>query len=163
MTAGRDLSRPPPAAGRRFQVLSLSGGGVRGLYTACVLEGLEARAGCSIGECFDLVAGTSIGGIIALGLALGRSAAEVRAIIEDAGPAVFPRGRWRSVAGLFRARYAQPVPLRNHSAAIPAILTPIPGLFFASMSQVYPWDRGTNYAVELGRRAAGLLMEDHSA
>ncbi len=111
MTAGRDLSGPPPAAGRRFQVLSLSGGGVRGLYTACVLEGLEARAGCRIGECFDLVAGTSIGGIIALGLALGRSAAEVRAIIEDAGPAVFPRGRWRSVAGLFRARYA-PGPLR---------------------------------------------------
>jgi len=113
VTGGRDLSRPPPAAaGRRFQVLSLSGGGVRGLYTACVLEGLEARAGGPLGECFDLVAGTSIGGIIALGLALGRSAAEVRAIVEDAGPRVFPPGAWRGALGLFRARYAA-APLRD--------------------------------------------------
>ena len=53
--------------------------------------------------------------------------------------------------------YAQPVPMLNHSRNIPAIQTPIPGLFFASMSQVYPWDRGTNFAVEIGRRAAGMM------
>ena len=47
-----------------------------------------------------------------------------------------------------------PVPLVNHSRNIPAIQTPLPGLYFASMSQVYPWDRGTNFAVEIGRRAA---------
>jgi hypothetical protein len=60
---------------------------------------------------------------------------------------------------LFRTNYAQPIPLVNHSKNIPAIQTPIPGLFFASMSQVYPWDRGTNFAVEIGRRAAGLMQE----
>lgn len=51
----------------------------------------------------------------------------------------------------------QPVPLVNHSANIPDIRTPLPGLYFASMSQVYPWDRGTNFAVEIGRKAAGIM------
>jgi len=53
---------------------------------------------------------------------------------------------------------AQPVPELNHSEKIPPIETPLSGLYFASMSQVYPWDRGTNFAVEIGRRAAALMM-----
>jgi hypothetical protein len=52
------------------------------------------------------------------------------------------------------------VPLRNHSANIPNLQTPLPGLYFASMSQVYPWDRGTNYAVEIGRRVASLILNN---
>ena len=66
---------------------------------------------------------------------------------------------WIRKTWLFRTRYAQPVPLINHSRNIPAIQTPIPGLYFASMSQVYPWDRGTNFAVEIGRRAAQMMMD----
>jgi hypothetical protein len=50
------------------------------------------------------------------------------------------------------------VPRLNHSRAIPDIRTPLPGLYFASMSQVYPWDRGTNFAVEIGRRAARIIL-----
>ena len=65
---------------------------------------------------------------------------------------------WVRKSWLFRTKYAQPVPLVNHSRNIPAIQTPIPGLFYASMSQVYPWDRGTNFAVEIGRRAAKLMI-----
>jgi protoporphyrinogen oxidase len=65
---------------------------------------------------------------------------------------------WVKNSWLSRTPYAQPVPFVNHSANIPAIQTPIPGLFFASMSQVYPWDRGTNFAVEIGRKAARLMM-----
>ncbi|MBN1317710.1 MAG: NAD(P)/FAD-dependent oxidoreductase [Anaerolineales bacterium] len=65
---------------------------------------------------------------------------------------------WVRTSYLFREKYAQPVPPVNHSRNIPALETPIPGLYFASMSQVYPWDRGTNYAVEIGRRAAGLVL-----
>jgi protoporphyrinogen oxidase len=61
---------------------------------------------------------------------------------------------WVRKSWLFRTRYAQPVPEVNHSANIPPIQTPISNLYFASMSQVYPWDRGTNYAVEIGRKAA---------
>lgn len=52
-----------------YRVLALSGGGFLGLYTAEVLEGLEARAGQPLGRCFDLIAGTSIGGVLALALA----------------------------------------------------------------------------------------------
>jgi hypothetical protein len=37
--------------------------------------------------------------------------------------------------------------------------TPIKNLFFASMSQVYPWDRGTNFAVEIGQKAAGKILD----
>jgi protoporphyrinogen oxidase len=69
------------------------------------------------------------------------------------------RPDWVRRSWLFRARYAQPVPLVNHSQNIPALQTPLPGLFLATMSQVYPWDRGTNYAVEIGRRAAGKILD----
>jgi protoporphyrinogen oxidase len=65
---------------------------------------------------------------------------------------------WINKTWLYRTNYAQPVPLLNHSRNIPSIQTPIPGLYFASMSQVYPWDRGTNFAVEIGRRAARLMQ-----
>jgi protoporphyrinogen oxidase len=64
------------------------------------------------------------------------------------------RPDWVRKTWLFRTRYAQPVPEVNHSANIPPIQTPVSNLYFASMSQVYPWDRGTNYAVEIGRMAA---------
>ena len=69
---------------------------------------------------------------------------------------------WVKKTWLFRTKYAQPVPLVNHSQNIPAIQTPIPGLYYASMSQVYPWDRGTNFAVEIGRRAAGMMLSDQN-
>ncbi len=70
---------------------------------------------------------------------------------------------WVRKTWLFRTTYAQPVPLLNHSQNIPAIQTPIPGLYFASMSQVYPWDRGTNFAVEIGRRAANRMLSGATA
>jgi protoporphyrinogen oxidase len=66
---------------------------------------------------------------------------------------------WVKKVWVFKTNYAQPVPLVNHSKNIPAIPTPVEGLYFASMSQVYPWDRGTNFAVEIGRRAAALMMQ----
>jgi protoporphyrinogen oxidase len=65
------------------------------------------------------------------------------------------RGTW-----LFRTPYGQPVPKVDHSRRIPDLRTPVRGLYLASMSQVYPWDRGTNFAVEIGRRTARLVHED---
>lgn len=59
---------------------------------------------------------------------------------------------------VWRAPYAQPVPELNHSEKIPDLKTPMNGVFWASMSQVYPWDRGTNFAIEIGRRVAKLAM-----
>jgi protoporphyrinogen oxidase len=67
---------------------------------------------------------------------------------------------WVRKAWLYRTAYAQPVPLVNHSRNIPTINTPVDGIYFASMSQVYPWDRGTNFAVEIGRRSARMILEE---
>jgi protoporphyrinogen oxidase len=50
--------------------------------------------------------------------------------------------------------YAQPIPLVNQSKHLPPARTPVDGLWMANMSLVYPWDRGTNYAVEMGRAVA---------
>lgn len=61
---------------------------------------------------------------------------------------------WVKDMWLWRTKYAQPVPLVNQSQRIPPLKTSLPGVWLASMSQVYPWDRGTNFAVEIGRRAA---------
>jgi protoporphyrinogen oxidase len=66
---------------------------------------------------------------------------------------------WIRQMWVHKTTYAQPVPPLNYSRMIPDLATPVPGLYFASMSQVYPWDRGTNYAVEMGRRVARLVLE----
>ncbi len=67
---------------------------------------------------------------------------------------------WVRKIWVSKTNYAQPIPTVNHSRNIPDIRTPLKGLYFASMSQVYPWDRGTNFAVEIGRRAARLMLQD---
>ena len=67
---------------------------------------------------------------------------------------------WVKDSWLWKTPYAQPVPPVNHSKNIPPLRTPVPGLYFASMSQVYPWDRGTNFAIEIGRKVATMVMED---
>jgi protoporphyrinogen oxidase len=76
--------------------------------------------------------------------------------LKRVNPAFDPS--WVRATWLHREPYAQPIVPVNHSAAIPTLATPLPGLFWASMSQVYPWDRGTNFAVELGQRVAAELM-----
>jgi hypothetical protein len=68
------------------------------------------------------------------------------------------RKRW-----VFRTPYAQPIPFVNHSQNIPPLQTPLKGVFMANMSQVYPWDRGTNYAVQLGREVAALVQQSLTA
>lgn len=60
------------------RILCLDGGGIRGLILIQMLSYLEERMGKKITECFDLIAGTSTGGILALSIALGRSANECR-------------------------------------------------------------------------------------
>jgi len=67
---------------------------------------------------------------------------------------------WVRETWLFRTPYAQPVPPLHHSRAIPDLKTPLPGLWLASMSQVYPWDRGTNFAVQIARRAARRMLAE---
>lgn len=63
---------------------------------------------------------------------------------------------------VFRAAYAQPVIPPHYSQLLPPFETPVPGLFHACMAQVYPEDRGQNYAVRSGERAARTLLSRHS-
>ncbi|MBI2749587.1 MAG: patatin-like phospholipase family protein [Burkholderiales bacterium] len=70
-------------------MLALSGGGYRGLYTAKVLELLEQKSGAPVARHFDLICGTSIGGIIALALALEISASKIVEIFIKEGESIF--------------------------------------------------------------------------
>jgi cGAMP-activated phospholipase len=79
-------SNPDP---RDTRVLSLAGGGFLGLYTAHVLQALEARAGVPLGRCFDLIAGTSIGAVLALALAFEVPMVRLVRLFTDHGPRVF--------------------------------------------------------------------------
>jgi uncharacterized protein len=98
--------------GERFQILALDGGGYKGMFAAAVLERLEADLGISIGDHFDLVAGTSTGGIIALGLGAGLSPAQITSFYVDRGPAIFPGRRQRALRRVFAGKYS-PAPLRR--------------------------------------------------
>jgi protoporphyrinogen oxidase len=78
------------------------------------------------------------------------------AALPTANPAFKPE--WVKQTWLFRERYAQPIVPLNHSRNVPSLQTPLPGLLWASLHHVYPWDRGTNFAVELGHRVAREAM-----
>ena len=90
---------------RLFRILSIDGGGIRGVFPAAYLAELEHRflAGAPIGAYFDMVAGTSTGGIIALALAHGMSAQEALRIYVDRGARIFPELKgWRKWRRLWR-------------------------------------------------------------
>ncbi len=57
---------------------------------------------------------------------------------------------------LFKAPFAQPIVPAGYSKLIPPMTTPFKNIYLANIEQVYPWDRGTNYAVELGEKVAAL-------
>src|SRR5256885_16690857 len=98
------------------RILSLDGGGVRGVISVAFLERIEALLSASaggevrFGDWFDLVGGTSTGAIIATALALGKSTAELKDIYHQLAPHAFRRSRFRipflqpkfDVAGLRR-------------------------------------------------------------
>ena len=61
---------------------------------------------------------------------------------------------------LFKAPFAQPIIPINYSKIIPDFKTPFSHIYLANIEQVYPWDRGTNYAVELGQKIAKIILEN---
>jgi len=77
---------------RNFRILAIDGGGIRGIFPAAVLAGLEERylGGRSIGGYFDLFAGTSTGGIIALGFGAGLTSWVLRRLYIERGNDIFP-------------------------------------------------------------------------
>lgn len=82
----------PWPEGKPFRILSIDGGGIRGILPASILTKLEERylAGKSAGDYFDLITGTSTGGIIALGLSIGLPARTICDIYMQHGAEVFP-------------------------------------------------------------------------
>lgn len=111
-----------PKAERRVRsdrhLLALSGGGYRGLFTAEVLARFEkARGGRSAGG-FDMLAGTSIGGILAIGLACGVEAQHLADLVREHGPAIF-RPRLAAAGGLTSCRYST----EGLKAAVEKVLT----------------------------------------
>ena len=91
------------ANGQPFRILSLDGGGIKGIFSAAVLAHLEQEylEGRSVGDYFDLIAGTSTGGILALGLGAAMTAGEILRMYMEEGHRVFP-SKERGFAG--RAR-----------------------------------------------------------
>lgn len=57
----------------------------------------------------------------------------------------------------WRAKYSQPIVVRNYSRLIPSCKTPINQLYISTMAQIYPEDRGTNYAIREGRKIAEFV------
>ena len=78
----------------RFQILSLDGGGIRGVFSAAILAAAEEDLSVRLVDHFDLIAGTSTGGIIAIALGLGFRPADVLAFYTEHGPDIF-RNRLR--------------------------------------------------------------------
>jgi predicted acylesterase/phospholipase RssA len=89
----------------RFQILALDGGGYKGMFAAAVLAKIEEDLGLSIAAHFDLVAGTSTGGIIALALGAGLSPAQVVEFYLANGKHLFNLRRTRVGRQLMRAKY----------------------------------------------------------
>jgi hypothetical protein len=88
---------------RPFRILSLDGGGIMGAFAASTLATFERETGRRIVDHFDLIAGTSTGGIIAIALAMGQTAEQVCRFYENDGPQIFPSGGFSGQARTLRA------------------------------------------------------------
>lgn len=89
----------------RTQLLALSGGGYRGLFTVRLLERIEEHYQRKIIDCFDLVAGTSVGALIAAAVAQGIPARSIREAFQEQGVQIFKRGLFTSLRRVMRAPY----------------------------------------------------------
>jgi hypothetical protein len=121
------LERLPLVRGRgsdgvSFRILALDGGGLKGTFTAAALAAWERQTGLRVVDHFDLVAGTSTGGILAIGIGLGLTGAEMLKFYRTSGPKIFPVTRllgrhWHNLLHIVRPKYAQEVLLRELQVA----------------------------------------------
>ena len=85
---------------RRFRILSIDGGGIKGLIPATLLSEIQKHIDGPIWSYFDLICGTSTGGIIALGLGIEKSIAEIADLYAKLGSEIFPvtkKGKIRKI------------------------------------------------------------------
>lgn len=114
----------PPEGRSKFRVLCLDGGGIRGAFTAGILAEIERLVlnKRSIVKCFDLIAGTSTGGIIAIALAFDKSPEDICTFYRERGPQIFPtsnmlRRVWLHIKQVFVSPYSPKV-LQEHIEAV---------------------------------------------
>lgn len=99
---------PVPKWEGEFRILALDGGGIKGLFSAAVLASLEQDLGVSIEDHFDLITGTSTGGIIALALGCNIRPHEIVHFYMENAARIFPQKRWfQTVRWLRRCKYEQ--------------------------------------------------------
>lgn len=99
------------------RILSLGGGGIKGARTAAYLSELEEASGRKIADCFDLITGTSTGGMLAIALAMGVAASELVTFYEKEGSKIFPadlssNGLLNGLRHIFHGKYS-PTPLQE--------------------------------------------------
>ena len=95
-----------------LQILSLDGGGLKGLFSAAVLAEIESDHRVRIADHFDLVVGTSTGGLIALAIGAGLSPTDIVRFYVERGPAIFGPGQRRKLRQAVRSKHADG-PLRR--------------------------------------------------
>lgn len=127
-----------------IRVLSIDGGGMRGLYTATYLEQLESAfakqrsvSRLDVGKGFDLIVGTSTGAIIACGLAYGLSAGELAKLYEDNGKNIFPVKLPTSPLTIVLQYLSRPKHLEAGDKALHRVLTDK----FGSMTLADVWEK----------------------
>lgn len=153
---------------RPYRVLSLDGGGMRGTYTATYLDRV-ARAfarrrgvvALDVGKAFDLIAGTSTGGIIACGLAKGVPLADMVDLYRQHGPAIFPKRLPSGLLGVFPDIAQRKNAIRSGDAALRAALEDVLGE--TTIGQVYS-TRGIAIAVpavEMSQHRSWVFKTPH--
>ncbi len=78
-------------SGKVFKILAIDGGGLKGIYSAKILDQFEKKFNCNLVDYFDLICGTSTGGLIALALSLRISAEEIVDFYDERGKIIFPK------------------------------------------------------------------------
>lgn len=86
---------------KTFKILSIDGGGIKGLYSSTILECFEEKYTCSISDHFDMLCGTSTGGLIALALSLKVPAKTISSFYMDKGDFIFSKDRFSLLKQLF--------------------------------------------------------------
>lgn len=157
------ISEPPP-----FRVLSLDGGGMRGTYTATYLDQVATtfarRRGAEaldIGGAFDLIVGTSTGGIIACALAAGVPLGKVVNLYRKHGSAIFRRPLPEKLPGVAMDIYRRAAALADGEAALREALQAVLGA--TTLSEIYE-RRGIALAitaVEMSQHRAWVFKTPH--
>ena len=124
------MREAPQSKTKPFRVLSLDGGGMRGIYTAeylsCLASGFSKRTGradLDIGKGFDLIVGTSTGAIVGCALVAGVPLKKVVSLYKDSGKLIFPRRVPTGIPSALPDLIQRPAALKRGSKALQSALT----------------------------------------